>query len=98
MHPFKSRPEFPHLHPHPRHGVVTAALVIGVGVGVGVGASSLAAAPAAGAASAKGKSLIVSTSPNATFGTILVSGTTVYTLTAGKVACTAQCQSVWRSW
>ncbi len=71
-------------------GVVTAALVIGVGT------SWLAAGPAAGAASAaKGKSLTVSTAANATFGTILVSGTAVYTLKAGKVACTAQCLRIW---
>lgn len=44
---------------------------------------------------AKGKSLTVAASANATFGTILVSGTTLYPLMAGEVACTAQCRHHW---
>ena len=79
------------LRLHLFRDAVTAALA------VGLGASWLVAGPAAaGAASTpKGKSLTVSTATNATFGTILVSGNTVYTLKASKVACTAQCLHIW---
>jgi len=54
-------------------------------------AASLAAAGTAGA----GTSSTVSTTSNATYGTILVSGTTVYTLKASKTPCTAKCLKVW---
>ncbi len=47
----------------------------------------------AGAAAAT--STVVSTTQNSTYGTILVSGKTVYTLKASKVACTATCLKVW---
>ena len=40
-------------------------------------------------------STVVSTAQNSTYGTILVSGKTVYTLQASKVACTARCLKVW---
>ncbi len=40
-------------------------------------------------------STVVSTTQNSTYGTILVSGKTVYTLKASKVACTARCLKVW---
>ncbi len=41
------------------------------------------------------KHLVVSSTQNSTYGTILVSGKTVYTLEASKVACTARCLKVW---
>lgn len=48
----------------------------------------------AGTASAA-TSVVISTAKNAKFGTILVSGKTVYTLKASKTACGTQCLSIW---
>lgn len=62
------------------------------GAVVAVGGLS-ASIVSAGAAAATSK--VVSTTQNSTFGTILVSGKTVYTLKASKVACTASCLKVW---
>ncbi len=53
--------------------------------------ASAAIADAAGAAT----SSVVSTAHSAKFGTILVSGKTVYTLKPSKVACGASCLKVW---
>jgi predicted lipoprotein with Yx(FWY)xxD motif len=39
--------------------------------------------------------VVVSTTKNAKFGTILVSGKTVYTLKASKTACSTQCLKIW---
>jgi predicted lipoprotein with Yx(FWY)xxD motif len=39
--------------------------------------------------------VVVSTAKSAKFGTILVSGTTLYTLKPSKTACTATCLKVW---
>ena len=52
---------------------------------------SVAAAGSVGAAT----SVVVSTTKSAKFGTILVSGKTVYTLKASKTPCTATCLKVW---
>jgi predicted lipoprotein with Yx(FWY)xxD motif len=58
--------------------------------------SSIIAVNAASAASShKAKSIVISTSKNAKFGTILVSGNTLYTLKAGKTPCGAKCLKVW---
>jgi predicted lipoprotein with Yx(FWY)xxD motif len=46
---------------------------------------------AAGAAT----SVVVSTTKNATLGTILVSGRTVYTLKPSKTLCSTQCLKIW---
>lgn len=67
--------------------MATAALVIG-----GLSASFFAAS-VAGAAT--GASVVISTTKNAKLGTILVSGTTLYTLKTSKTPCTAQCLKVW---
>ena len=40
-------------------------------------------------------SLVVSTSKTAKYGTILISGRTLYTLKASSVACTAACIKIW---
>jgi predicted lipoprotein with Yx(FWY)xxD motif len=40
-------------------------------------------------------SVVVSTTKNATLGTILVSGKTVYTLKASKTPCTTECLKIW---
>jgi len=53
--------------------------------------ASAIAVGAAGAAS----SVVVSTATTSAFGTILVSGHTVYTLKASKTPCTAQCLKIW---
>jgi predicted lipoprotein with Yx(FWY)xxD motif len=58
---------------------------------IGAVSISSAAAVAAGAAS----SSIVSTSETAHYGTILVSGNTVYTLKPSKVACGTACLKIW---
>jgi predicted lipoprotein with Yx(FWY)xxD motif len=55
------------------------------------GLSTAIASAGAGAAT----SALVSTTHNAKFGTILVSGKTVYTLKPSKVPCTAQCLKLW---
>jgi predicted lipoprotein with Yx(FWY)xxD motif len=52
---------------------------------------SLAAVDTAGAAS----SVVVSTSKTAKYGTILVSGTTLYIFKPSKVACGTGCQKIW---
>jgi len=59
---------------------------------VGPLAGSLDASAASDHAAA---TLTITTSKNATYGTILVSGTTVYTLKASSAACTAKCLKVW---
>jgi predicted lipoprotein with Yx(FWY)xxD motif len=64
-----------------------AAAILAVG---GLSASAVASGTA-GAATAS----VISTNKNAKFGTILVSGKTVYTLKASKTPCTAKCLKVW---
>lgn len=63
----------------------------GVVIAVGVLSTSVVAAGIAGAATNK----VVSTSKTAKYGTILVSGKTVYTLKPTKVACGTQCLKIW---
>jgi predicted lipoprotein with Yx(FWY)xxD motif len=65
--------------------LVTAALALG-----GLSGSVLADGTA-GAAS----SVVVSTTKNANFGTILVSGKALYTLKASKTACSTSCLKIW---
>jgi predicted lipoprotein with Yx(FWY)xxD motif len=62
-----------------------AALAVG-----GLSASVAAASAARGATSG-----VVSTTRTAQFGTILVSGKTVYTLKASKVPCGTECLKIW---
>ncbi len=71
-------------------GKVPLVRLVGAVLAAGGLIASVATAEAAAAAST-----VVSTSQNATYGTILVSGKTVYTLKASKVACTARCLKVW---
>ena len=59
--------------------------------GGGLVASLIAAGTAGGATT----SSTVSTAKSAKYGTILVSGTTVYTLKASKVSCGAKCLKTW---
>ncbi len=60
-----------------------------------VALGGLAATAAATGVTEAATSSVVSTSHSAKYGTILVSGTTVYTLKASKVACGAKCLKVW---
>jgi predicted lipoprotein with Yx(FWY)xxD motif len=62
----------------------------GAVLAIGGLSTSVALAGAAGAATST-----VSTTKTAKFGTILVSGRTVYTLKPSKVACGAQCLKIW---
>jgi predicted lipoprotein with Yx(FWY)xxD motif len=89
VHPVKSLREFVRLRS--LRGTVTAALAIGIGVG----AAFIVAGPAASASASATKSLTVSTTVSATYGTILVSGKTLYTVKPSSVACTAQCLRIW---
>jgi predicted lipoprotein with Yx(FWY)xxD motif len=50
---------------------------------------------ASAATSHKTKSIAISTAKNSQFGTILVSGTTLYTLKASTTPCAAQCLKIW---
>ncbi len=60
------------------------------------GLTSIVVADSAGALPSRGKSLVISTTANPRYGTILVSRTTVYTLkAASKVACGPKCLRVW---
>jgi predicted lipoprotein with Yx(FWY)xxD motif len=69
-----------------RLGSMVGAIVIMGGLSL-----SLVALDTAGAAS----SVVVSTSKTAKYGTILVSGTTLYILKPSKVACGAKCLKIW---
>ncbi len=68
-----------------------------VTLAVGALSSSLTIGGIAGAVSShKAKHVVVSTTVTAKYGTILVSGKTVYILkSASKVACTARCLKIW---
>jgi predicted lipoprotein with Yx(FWY)xxD motif len=61
----------------------------------GLFASLFAATPAGAATSHTAKSLVISTLKTKKFGTVLVSGKTLYTLKPSKTACTAECQKIW---
>jgi len=56
----------------------------------GLSASTLAVGTASAVTSP-----VISTSQNSQFGTILVSGTALYTLKASKTPCTGQCLKIW---
>lgn len=69
----------------------TAAVALAVG---GISASMIVS-PAGGASNHKAKSVIVSTTKNATLGTLLVSGSTLYTLNTSKTPCAVRCLKIW---
>lgn len=60
-----------------------------------VGALILATATAGASSSHGAKSVVLSSQSNSTFGTILVSGDTLYALTPSKTACKAACLQFW---
>jgi predicted lipoprotein with Yx(FWY)xxD motif len=80
---------------HPgAHPVVGGALAVLFAVG-GLAASAMVATSAGAASGSRGKSVVVTTGKNASYGTILVSGTTVYTVKASKTSCGTRCLKVW---
>jgi len=70
--------------------IAAAALVLG-----GLSASVFVVNTASATTHRAARTVIVSTVPNATFGKILVSGKTLYTLKPSKTACTARCAKIW---
>ncbi len=81
----------------PRHHTTRRMLPRAAAVTLAVGglASSALVLDPAGAVTPRAKSLVVSTTTNPAYGTILVSGTTLYTLKASKSQCRAKCLKVW---
>ena len=67
-----------------------AALAVG-----GLVASVFTVSPAGAATSSTGKGVVVSALKTKKFGTVLVSGKTLYTLKPSKTPCTAACQKIW---
>ena len=63
--------------------------------GAALAAAGLSAAVLAADAVGAATSSVVSTTKTSKYGTILVSGKTVYTLKASNVACTAKCLKIW---
>lgn len=60
------------------------------------GVAAVVLAPEAAHASGHAaKSVVISTAKNSKYGTILVSGRTLYTLKPSAVACTAKCWKIW---
>jgi predicted lipoprotein with Yx(FWY)xxD motif len=77
-----------HREPNRRVRVgVMAAAIVAVG---GLSASTVAMGTAGAATTT-----VISTSKSAKYGTVLVSGKTVYTLKASKTACGTRCLKVW---
>jgi predicted lipoprotein with Yx(FWY)xxD motif len=79
------------IHPRAARGITSGRLVGAVLAAGGLSAALVAVGTPAGAANR----VVVSTSKNATYGTILVSGKTVYTLKASKTSCGTNCLKVW---
>jgi predicted lipoprotein with Yx(FWY)xxD motif len=71
---------------------VAAALLIVGGFAVTLGATS-----ASGAPHSHGKGVVISTAKSAKYGTILVSGTTLYTLKPSATRCAKACLTFWNA-
>ena len=69
--------------------------VAAAALAVGGLSTSVFAVSSAGAATTPAKTVVVSAVRYPKFGTILVSGKTLYTLQASKTPCTALCQRTW---
>jgi predicted lipoprotein with Yx(FWY)xxD motif len=76
------------------HRVLPRAAAVALAV-AGFSSSIVVASSASGATGPRAKSLVISTEQSASNGTILVSGTTVYTLKASKTPCAAKCLKIW---
>ena len=86
------------LKPRPQDTAARRLLPRAAAVALALGGltSSIVVADSAGGTTSRAKGLVISTTTNPKYGTILVSGTTVYTLkTASKVPCGAKCLKVW---
>ena len=76
----------------PRHTRLTAMATMAIAVPIAIACS----VPAASASTEHASNAVrISATKITSYGTILVSGTTVYTLKASKVACTAKCLTIW---
>jgi predicted lipoprotein with Yx(FWY)xxD motif len=71
-------------------GRVAAAFLVVGGLGLTVGATN-----ASGAVHSHAQSVVISTLKTAKYGTILVSGRTVYTLKPNSVKCSTKCLTFW---
>ena len=78
-----------------REGSSTRQVPLGRMAGAVVALGGLSGLVLADATAGAATSVVVSTAKNATLGTILVSGKTVYTLKASKTACSTQCLKIW---
>jgi predicted lipoprotein with Yx(FWY)xxD motif len=74
-------------------GHVVAAVVAAGGLSASLFAAG--AAPASGATSHTAKGVVISTLKTKKYGTVLVSGDTLYTLKPSKTPCAVACQKVW---
>jgi predicted lipoprotein with Yx(FWY)xxD motif len=74
-------------------GRVAAAVVAAGGVAASLFAAGVA--PAAAATSHGAKGVVISALKTKKYGTVLVSGDTLYTLKPSKTPCAAACQKVW---
>lgn len=77
-------------HRLPVGWVVSAVVAVG-----GLSASVFAASTAGAITRHSAKTLVISTIKNKRLGTLLVSGSTLYTLRPSKTACTAVCTQIW---
>ena len=68
--------------------------VVALGLG-GLAVSIVATACGGGGTTHTAQPVVVSTAPNATHGSILVSGNTLYTLKPSQTPCTAECSKIW---
>ena len=71
--------------------IASVALTVVGGLGGGLIAGGVAAATSSHSA----KRVVIATAKNKKLGSLLVSGTTLYTLKANKVACNAKCLQTW---
>ena len=87
--------ELTNKHSGTTHRVSVRRITAAGVVAVGLSAFVLAPDAARAASSTATKTLVISTATNSKYGTILVSGRTLYTLKPSAVACTAKCLKVW---
>jgi predicted lipoprotein with Yx(FWY)xxD motif len=86
----QTRPLRQKSHRNPFGRIAAAALVVG-----GLSLPIVAVSTASAATSHSTKGLVISTFKNKKFGTFLVSGETLYTLTPGSTPCAAECHKIW---
>jgi predicted lipoprotein with Yx(FWY)xxD motif len=82
-------------HKHVTRGVLVGRIAAGVVAVGGISVSAFAISTAGAVTNSAAKSVVISTMKNAKFGTVLVSGKTVYVLKASKVGCVGQCTKTW---